>query len=117
MTDEEIILLNIDDTVSKFINNIRDLNTNLSNICDLDNNYFLEESSNIKQQLVNILTSVHISELQTQLTNLKTDAVANLDKIANTRHTHEWIEDTIDVSEDRTMTICYCRKCEISKKV
>lgn len=29
---------------------------------------------------------------------------------------HEWIDDLIDIDPDRAQNICYCVKCEITKK-
>jgi hypothetical protein len=88
------------------------------NIQALNNNYFVEDSNRISNRLAKIVTSNYsLLDIYDELTNLKTSVTANLEKIANNQHDHEWIEDTIDVSSDKSMTICYCKKCEISKKL
>lgn len=34
----------------------------------------------------------------------------------NTDCIHEWIYDLIDIDPDKSITICYCSKCELTKK-
>ena len=122
MSTEEEILLNIDETITELLNNIENAVAKITdiqfNIQALNNNYFAEDSNNISKRLAKIVTSDYsLLDIHEQLTTLKTSVAANLEKISNNRHTHEWIEDTIDVSLDQSMTICYCRKCEISKQL
>jgi hypothetical protein len=122
MSTEEEILLNIDETITELLNNIENAVAKITdiqfNIQALNNNYFAEDSNNISKRLAKIVTSDYsLLDIHDQLTTLKTSVAANLEKISNNRHTHEWIEDTIDVSLDQSMTICYCRKCEISKQL
>jgi hypothetical protein len=121
MSTEEAILTNINNTITEFLNNIENTVAKITdiqfNIQALNNNYFVEDRNHISKRLAEIVTSNYsLLDIHDQLTKLKASTEFNLEKIANNRHTHEWIEDTIDVSLDQSMTICYCRKCEISKK-
>jgi hypothetical protein len=84
----------------------------MSKIHSLDNNYFNEkfndpfliqylsackdDSKKCIQNLINLQ-----SRVKHQLTN-KCD--------------HEWTNDTIDIDMDTSKEICYCVKCELSKK-
>jgi hypothetical protein len=43
---------------------------------------------------------------------LKAEITNNIKNICE----HEWIEDDIDISPDRSQRICYCVKCEATKK-
>lgn len=38
------------------------------------------------------------------------------DKIKN-RCDHDWVTDDIDITPERSQTICYCSKCEVTKKI
>ena len=122
MATEEEILLNIDETITEFLKNIENAVSKITdiqfNIQALNNNYFVEDSNHISNRLSKIIHSDYsLLDIYDKLTILKTSVAANLERMNSNQHTHEWIEDTIDVSSERSMTICYCRKCEISKKL
>jgi hypothetical protein len=54
--------------------------------------------------------------------NSKLNVVKNKDTQTNVRNKtknnceHEWVKDLIDIDPDRSKEICYCIKCELTKK-
>ena len=117
MVNEKNILVNINTTVYKFILSLYETKLNISeiklDIRELNNNYFLEEKDNIYGKLMHLFDEDSVKELiqgLTEFNNLVTKKIENVCQ-------HEWIEDEIDIDLDRSQRICYCKWCEISKKV
>ena len=117
MLNEKNILININTTVYKFLLSLYETKLGISeinlDIKELDNNYFLEEKDNIYGKLMHLFDEDSVKELiqgLTEFNNLVTKKIENMCQ-------HEWIEDEIDIDLDRSQRICYCKLCEVSKKV
>ena len=87
---------------------------NLNKIKHLDNNYFDVKCDNeLFKNYLNMFNDVNTyNEL---ITNLETLKSFFEDKIKN-RCEHEWTDDLIDIDPDRAEQICYCVKCEVTKR-
>lgn len=85
-----------------------------NNIYSLDNNYFETYcNDDLLNQYLNMFEEKDsYNELINNLETLK-KYIEN--KIKN-RCVHEWVDDLIDIDPDRSQRICYCVKCELTKK-
>ena len=90
---------------------IQQINTAIQN---LNNNYFDNECDNLLlKEYLNMFNDDNFNnEMIDKLKNLK-NYIKN--KI-NNKCEHEWVNDTIDIDPDRSEEICYCVKCEVTKK-
>ena len=56
---------------------------------------------------------------KTLITSLLNDLIHSVEQNTNMNDkqlcSHEWIYDLIDISPDKSETICYCCKCELTK--
>jgi archaellum component FlaC len=84
------------------------------NIKKLDNNYFETKcTSSLLSEYISMFDSVEIcDEVINNLDTLRLFIKNKLNNICN----HEWIHDTVDLKPDMSLNICYCVKCEVSKK-
>lgn len=111
------ILIDIYTVLSRNLENIKTTQNNIlrikNNITKLDNNYFETECDFRITEYMNTFDSIETyNEL---INNLDTLKLFIKNKINNICH-HEWINDTIDIDPDKSINICYCVKCEITKK-
>jgi hypothetical protein len=85
-----------------------------NNIQFVDNNYFeIICNDELLKRYLNVFDNVkECNELVCDLHRLK-DSVK--DKIKD-KCEHDWVNDTIDINPDSSKNICYCVKCEITKK-
>lgn len=81
-------------------------------IKNLNNNYFESKCNELLLQYLDMFEEDDGSELITKLDRLKCYI---RDKIIN-KCDHNWVNDTIDIDLDRSQKICYCIKCEVTKK-
>jgi len=116
MESEKYILTDINEMVYKFLLNLYITKTHIleikKDILNMENNFFLEEKDNIYGQLLTIFDDDAMNDLIHTITLFKQTVVEKIENICQ----HEWVEDEIDVSLDRSQKICYCKLCEISKK-
>lgn len=75
----------------------------------IGNNYFLEDKDQLNQELL-MLTN-HITMLSQTIQQISQNIQHKLIHICD----HKWIDDTIDINENKSQTIIYCEYCEISK--
>jgi hypothetical protein len=119
MGGEREILLDMDKTLTNLFNSINNtisqMNVIDEDIRALDNNYFLEERDQIWKKMLELFNADNLS-----IHNL-TNTISTYEKIVSKQIAslceHEWIRDEIDITPDTSRQICYCRKCEISKKI
>ena len=113
MINEIDILLHIYEDLISNIENIKASKISLNKIKDninlLDNNC----NDDLFKQYVNMFDN----------TELYNDLITNLETLTNCIHSHiknkcdhEWVNDTIDIDPDMSQDICYCVKCEVTKK-
>ena len=116
MSSEKEILLSIETLIEGLLNNIYSAKSNITYVKRainvLDNNYFIEDKDDVYSQLVNIFDSVTVSNLTNVMTDYKNIVEHKLNNICQ----HEWIDDNIDITPERSQCITYCRLCELSKK-
>jgi len=116
MSTEKEILISIDKLIDDLLNNIYNAKSNITYVKRainvLDNNYFIEDKDNVYSQLVNIFDSIAVSDLTRAMTDYKNIVEHKLNNICQ----HEWIDDNIDITPERSQNITYCRLCELSKK-
>ena len=117
--DDEIdILINIYADVINYIEHIETSKKRIMNIKNriqmFDNNYFEIKCNNeLLNSYLNVFDNVReCNELIVHLHRLK-DCVK--DKIKD-KCEHDWVNDTIDINLDSSKNICYCVKCEITKR-
>jgi hypothetical protein len=80
----------------------------------IDNNYFdVKCNDSLFKQYINMFNDIETYD--EIISNLETLKLSIEDKIKN-RCDHEWMMDTIDIWPDSSQDICYCVKCEITKK-
>jgi len=118
MIDEFDILMDIYAELSHNLNNIKSSRHNMQiinkTIGSLNNDYF---DSQIDTSLLNDYLKMFdngdtYNELISNLERLKLYIKYRINTICN----HEWVEDDIDTDPDRSQRICYCLKCEVTKK-
>lgn len=118
MTNETDILLNIFKELHRNIEHIKSSKNKVkqiqNSINSLNNNFFEVKCNN------NLLTEyLHMFEdtdaFNTTIINLETLITQVEHHITNTCE-HEWIIDSIDIDPGTSQNICYCVKCEITKK-
>ena len=99
------------------IKNIKDTKSRLDKIKDNikthDNNFFDIKCNDELLQYINVFENQEIYD----------DLIINLEVLKNEIQTHiknncehEWINDSIDIDPDRSRDICYCVKCDLTKK-
>lgn len=81
-------------------------------IKNLNNNYFENNYNESLLQYLNMFEEYDETYLIDKLVILKKYI---RDKIIN-KCDHNWINDVIDIDPDRSQQICYCIKCEVTKK-
>ena len=118
MNNEFNILMNL---YSDLVNNIEHTKTHMCKIINLkdsitkmDSNYFDTKCNDqLFKQYLSMFEDVEMcNELFNNLETLKQYIE---DKIEN-RCIHEWVNDSIDITPDSSKDICYCVKCEVTKK-
>jgi hypothetical protein len=80
---------------------------------DLDNNYFIEKSDAF-DQFNDIFNDQGTNDLISVIDKLCKDVQ---DENDNKCSEHEFIWDLADTGYDNWVSICYCTKCHLSKKV
>lgn len=115
MLTEKEILYKIKCLVSDFMIMIYqsklDLNEITTNINSLDNTYFYEHPEILKR-LNSIFNQKDLQELSFLLQDFKGYVDFKLDTLCQ----HEWIDDQIDITPDRSQKIIYCKLCEITRR-
>lgn len=117
MVEEKNILIHLNNTINDFLLNLYKTKNNLTqvnkNINNLNNNYFIEDKQNVCYQLNNIINEQKLTHLIEDFNSLQSII---LNKIENCCLHHEWIQDFIDISPDKSQYIYYCKLCGVSKK-
>ena len=117
--DNEIDILT--DIYADVINHIEYVKTSRKRIMNInnsiqfvDNNYFdIICNDELLKRYLNVCDNVkECNEVICDLYRLK-DSIK--DKIKD-KCEHDWVNDTIDINLDSSKNICYCVKCEITKK-
>ena len=116
MSSDKTILLEIKSLIDDFLANISETKNKLSVLNqynnDIHNNHYSKD--NIIHKIL-ILFAEPGSTIQ-NLTNTLIEYRDIIDQqIVSSCH-HEWISDEIDIDPDRSLTICYCNKCLMTKK-
>jgi hypothetical protein len=118
MNDEIVIMMDIYDDIINYIEHIKTSRTRMTNIKNriqnFNNNYFdIKCNDELLNRYLNMFNDIQIyNELICDLEKLQNSIK---DKIKN-KCEHDWVNDTIDIDPDRSQNICYCVKCEITKK-
>jgi len=116
MVNEKDILISIINTITNLLISINESKNNVNNITinieSLDNNYFIEDKTNLYKTMLDIFYGRDINHLQIVLKSYKELLTNKL----NTTCNHEWITDLIDIDPDKSQIFRYCKLCEISKK-
>jgi hypothetical protein len=118
MDDEIDIKIDIYTDIINYIEHIKTSRTRMINIKNkikhFNNNYFdIKCNNELLNRYLNMFDDIKIyNELICELESLKEFIK---DKIKN-KCEHDWVNDTIDVNPDSSKNICYCVKCEITKK-
>lgn len=118
MNSEFDILIDIYADLSNNLEHIKSSKNNMLRIKNcitgLDNNYFdTNFDSRLLTEYMNMFDSIETyNELINNLDTLKLFIKNKISNICN----HEWVYDTIDINPDRSQNICYCVKCEVTKK-
>jgi hypothetical protein len=118
MNNEIDILMNIYAAVSSNLDHIQCSKQRMEKITtdinNLGNNYFDSKIDDIVfQDYINMFNDDNM--YQTLIINLDNLKLFIKDLI-NKKCEHEWMDDTIDINPDRSQNICYCVKCEVTKK-
>ena len=117
MLTENEILLDMQETITDFsktlFETIKRVNNIKQNAALLTNNYFNEDSDKILYRFLHLFNEV---ELQNQGQTLFKYNTLIKEKIKRGCK-HHWIKDEIDFGGDKMQQICYCKLCEVSKKV
>lgn len=118
MKDETDILLSIYNDIRINIEHIKNHKLRIMQIQKdidlLNNNFFsLKCNNNLFTDYLSMFTDDDI--YTSLLINLETLENETKNRIKN-RCNHEWIDDHIDIDFDKVEYICYCVKCEITKK-
>jgi hypothetical protein len=118
MNDEIDVIITIYADIINYIEHIKTSRIRMmdikNRIQNLNNNYFeIKCNDELLNRYLNMFDNVNIyNELISDLELLK-DSVK--DKMKN-KCEHDWVNDTIDINPDTSTNICYCVKCEITKK-
>jgi len=113
----EIIMNVYYDTINnmKHLQGVRSrLNDVKEKIASMDNNYFdVKCNSELFNNYIDIFDdNDEYNKLIEDLESLK----SYLEEKIQSMCVHDWVEDLIDIDPDRSQYICYCSKCEITKK-
>lgn len=113
MSNEIELLLNIYETTNTILIQIYDARLHIQkikyDINNLDNDYF--EKNNLYSDLLEIDEN-YLANLTEQLSNYKNIVEDKLNNIC----VHEWTDDYIDITPELSQNICYCIKCEVTKR-
>ncbi len=82
-----------------------------NNVLGLDNTYFNEHP-----EILNRLNAIFSQKELSNLSFLMQDFKGYVDFKLDTTCHHEWIDDEIDITPDRSQRITYCKLCEITKQ-
>lgn len=111
MSNEKNILLDIYKSSYEFLLKLCEFKIQIKrikqNIDNLDNNYF--EKNDIFQKLVIFHNNNSIQDFL-DYKNIVEDKLNNMCD-------HEWINDYIDTGPESSQQICYCKLCELTKKI
>jgi len=117
MINEEEILLDIQEIIESFSKTIFETSKKINKIKEksskLNNNYFNEDNDRLLLRLYNFFNEIEMQEKGQTLFKLKTLNSKKIQKLCK----HEWITDDIDYGGDKMQQICYCKLCEVSKKI
>lgn len=118
MNKELDVLLSVYyDTINN-ITHLQHVRSRLDNIkhkiSSMDNNYFdVKCNSDLFTNYIEIFDdNDEYTKLIDDLESLKSYLEEKIQSIC----VHDWVEDLIDIDPDRSQYICYCSKCEITKK-
>ncbi len=116
MNTEISILIDIYEDLCHKLEHINSSKNNMlkieNNIKKLDNNYF---EMHCNSSLLDGYMLNNVETYNELANNLETAKLFIKNKIINSC-SHEWIYDTIDIGPDSSQNICYCVKCEVTKK-
>lgn len=113
MSNENEILLNIYEMTNLFLIQVYRTRLNIAkikyDICKLNNNYF--DNNPYSSDLL-IIDEMYLTCLTERLTNYKN----NIEETLNNMCEHDWTHDYIDISPELSQKICYCVKCEVTRR-
>jgi len=103
-TSQDLLLL---------LNKIKDAKREIqTDIEKLDNNYFIEKTDAF-DKFNDIFDDQGVNQLTYFIDKLCNDVTEELDHKCSD---HEFIDDLADIGFDKTVNICYCKNCHLSKK-
>ena len=120
MSSEFNILINIYTDLKNNIDNIKHAQYNFlqikNNIENFNNDYFKKYCSDeLFQNYLQIYENIDYEDYNKHIEKLeliKENIELKLQNLCN----HEWVEDLIDINPEKSKYICYCVKCEVTRK-
>lgn len=117
METEKNILPLILETTEQFLKSLNDLKNQITdiniNMSKLNNTYFTQDQD---KEFYTKYNSLYELESLQNLTLLVEEFKYIVDNKLENVCDHEWVEDYIDIDPDRSKKICYCVKCNVTKK-
>lgn len=115
--DEMCILINIQYHLDNLLKNLNNTNVDVelikNNVKNLNNTYFTNDKQQIISQFLTIFDKGLVDEFKDYVSQYKNI----IDNKINNSCAHEWVTDLIDITPDKSQYICYCRFCEVTKKI
>ena len=119
MNSEKVILQDIFHVLHQLIYqqiNLKHKMAHIKNkIKSLNNDYFeIKCNSHLLKEFLDCYDD---NEMNVNITDNLKVLLSYINILIEQTCDHEWVIDTIDIDPDRSREICYCIKCEITKKV
>jgi hypothetical protein len=103
----------LDGLLTNLNNSAMDIKKFKSRVKKIDNNYFKDDKEELLEEFLLIFDKDgFINEFKDYIINYKNV----IDEQINRFCIHEWVNDLIDITPDRSQYITYCKICEVTQK-